>query len=112
MKPIRIIIHHTANETQEPQLKLTDNYHKQEGFPKSSLGYYVGYTYFVERDGTTTQTRIDTEEQAHTKEFNFNSIGICLAGNFDKEQPTTTQRHKLRELIKQNRQVIPYSIRL
>ncbi len=95
----RIIVHHTAVGGNQPQLNGVNEYHRQQDFPQSSLNYFVGYTYFIEKDGTLIQTRTDIEEQAHTKGFNFDSIGICLAGNFDVEIPTNAQLISLKNLI-------------
>ena len=99
MKPVRIIIHTTADLYPFAQLDRVNDWHRQLDFPKSSLGYYVGYTYFLERDGTIIQTRTDTEQQAHVRGYNNDSIGIGVAGNHDYERPTTTQIHNLKNLI-------------
>ena len=100
-KPVRIVIHHSANPTKEAQLGITNVYHASKGFLKSTLGYHVGYSYFIERDGKTIQTRTDTEEQAHTKGLNYDSIGICLAGDFSQERPSFEQTLALKNLINQ-----------
>lgn len=99
MNPVRIIIHNTADASQAPQLQKVNEYHRSEGFPLSSLGFYVGYTYFIERDGKTIQTRTDTEMQAHTKGWNTDSVGIALAMNGDLEQPSDAQLQSLKSLV-------------
>ena len=103
MKPEGIVYHHTGDKSPDPQFKKVDTYHKSQGFPKSSLGFYVGYQYFSGRDGTIKQARADTELGAHTLNCGCGSadksgfpahtanerlIGICYAGDFTKEKPT------------------------
>jgi len=99
-KPEAVIIHHTAVKSSSPQLHAVDRYHKNQGFPKSSILYYVGYHWFIEKDGTTTRTRKDNDEGAHTLGgWNTKSIGICLAGDFNEERPTPQQIVSLNNLI-------------
>lgn len=100
-EPKQIIVHHTADGSSAPQLEKVDRYHKSREFPKSSRGFYCGYHYFIEKDGSVIQTREDTDEGAHTIGQNFNSIGIGLAGNFDFQYPTPKQIAALGELTTQ-----------
>lgn len=95
----RIIIHHTADPSNYPQFYRVNEWHKLRQFPKSSLGFYCGYTYLIERDGKVITARKDTEEQAHTKGLNQDSIGIGLAGDFTMERPTEEQLFSLKQLI-------------
>ena len=67
MKVSHIILHHTADASREPQFDKVNNYHRDKWNFRSSLGKYMGYTYFIERDGTLIKARADTEEGAHTK---------------------------------------------
>ncbi len=66
---------------------------------KSSLGYYIGYHWYISKDGTAKQGRADLDEGAHTIGYNNKSIGICLAGNFDVTYPTQPQIDSLKKLI-------------
>lgn len=91
IRPNRLILHHTGDISKSPQLKKVDEYHKQKFGMYSSLGYWVGYHVFIERDGSTTLTRKYYEEGAHTKGSNKEAIGVCFAGNFDFEAPTKQQ---------------------
>lgn len=107
MNPIKyIIVHHTGGTDANPladssnyTVQQCDRDHKARFNMKSLLGYWVGYTYYIAKDGTVTQTRKDGEIGAHTIGFNGNSIGICLAGNFDATLPTPAQVESLRKLI-------------
>jgi len=102
-KPENIIIHHTAvsREKNNAQLEAVNNYHKKLGFPKSDLGYYCGYQYFIEPDGKRIQARENNDVGAHCSQqsMNYKSIGICLTGNFDEEEPTNKQIESLQKLI-------------
>ena len=91
-KPLRIIWHHSASAGPGHQAKAIDAYHQQRGFPKSSLGFYGGYHVLVEKDGTIFRYRQDNEIGAHSYGQNVNSLGICLAGNFETEVPTKEQQ--------------------
>jgi N-acetylmuramoyl-L-alanine amidase len=83
---------------------------------RSTLGYYVGYHYFIDKYGVVTQARIDTEEGAHCVGYNNHpgdspertSIGICMAGNFDLNLPTDAQIVSLKRLI--NQKCVQYTI--
>lgn len=105
MKITHIIIHHAGGTDANP-LQDSSNYtvqmcnrdHKRFDM-LSSLGWYVGYQYFIDKQGVVTKCREDTEEGAHTIGQNKSSIGICLAGNFDATLPTEAQKTALKALL-------------
>lgn len=111
-KPEFIIVHHTGGtdadalaDTSNHRFEDVNAWHKQNpnvnlGEP-SSLGYYIGYHYFIDKNGKVTQGRADKDEGAHTFGYNARSIGICLAGNFDLTLPTQAQVDALTSLLKQ-----------
>ena len=94
--PIKIIIHHGGGDL---DFNGVNNYHKGLWGFRSSLGYYAGYTYFIERSGKVIQARADNEEGAHTRGHNKNSIGICLQGNGELKDFTKEQYNALEELV-------------
>ena len=98
-KPLYTILHHTGDTSLLPQLRKVDEWHRYRFGMFSKLGYWIGYHYFIERDGSLTQTRADNEEGAHTKGKNSESLGICLAGNFDIQRPTEAQIRALNKLL-------------
>lgn len=98
-KPDKIIIHHSASLVKGYQNAMIDSWHKARKFPQSRLGYFIGYHYVIEKDGTLFQARLDDDEGAHCKGQNLMSIGICLAGNFDLEMPTWRQQQTLSQLL-------------
>lgn len=109
MNPLKYIIVHHAGGTDSAPMADSSNYtlamcnadHKERFNMLSSLGHYCGYTYFIDKAGVVTQTRQDGEEGAHAKGYNRNSIGICLAGNFDAFLPTKAQIDSLTKLMKE-----------
>lgn len=101
-----IIIHHTGGTDADPlfdtsnqTFEVVNEYHKQKWSFRSNLGYYLGYQYFIDKQGKVTQAREDNETGAHTIGQNNNSIGICLAGNFDVTLPTPEQIEALKGLV-------------
>lgn len=102
-----LIVHHTGGTDSNPladssnqTFKIVDDYHKERFKFISSMGHYIGYHYFIEKDGTLTQGRSDDEEGAHAVGYNKQSLGICLAGNFDATLPSDAQIRVLRDLLK------------
>lgn len=104
--PQYIIVHHTGGTDAQPLLD-TSNFsfnqcnalHKEKFNMLSSLGFYVGYHYYIEKDGKVYQSRKDDEEGAHTIGKNTSSIGICITGNFDATLPTPAQVASLKTLL-------------
>jgi hypothetical protein len=83
--PEVVITHHAlANRTNT--LADLDQWHKDRGFPKSRLGYHIGYHYVV-RQGKVYQTRHHDEEGMHTLGMNRRSIGVCFMDNYDVRMP-------------------------
>jgi len=98
--PEYLIVHHTGGTASDPladtshhTFEIVDAYHKSLGWGK------IGYHYFIEKDGKTTQGREESEQGAHTIGYNDKSIGICLAGNFDATLPTHEQKLALKALM-------------
>lgn len=98
-RPQNIIVHHTlvSREKNPNQFEAVNDYHVRKGWGK------IGYHYLIEADGTIKKGREETDEGAHTKEerMNYRSIGICLTGNFDAEEPTLEQCKALHSIITQ-----------
>lgn len=98
-KPRRLIWHHTGDSQEPHQFKKIDEYHKNRGFPQSSLGYYVGYHWLIERDGFVYVARTENEIGAHDQGENLDSLGIGLSGNFNHQLPSKEQVVALVELL-------------
>ncbi|MFH1232998.1 MAG: peptidoglycan recognition family protein [Patescibacteria group bacterium] len=100
-----IIIHHSATARDSTTLNAVNKAHQKSFNYKSSLGWYVGYHYVIIGDGTVYQTRNDTDYGAHCRADNMNSksIGICLFGNFEIEQPSEKQLESLKKIVEKLR---------
>lgn len=89
-----LAIHHTAvARTNRPQLWAVNRYHRDKWGMISSLGWYVGYNFFVDYDGTITKTRRPMgEETIAQKGHNCDvpercdTVSVCFAldGNTQK----------------------------
>ncbi len=93
-------MHHTATARDKTTFVAVDRYHRDKWWFKSSLGFYIGYQYFIDAAGIVTQGRVDADVGAHTIGYNDKSLGICLAGNFDVEYPSSVQVVALTRLLK------------
>ena len=104
-KPKFIMIHHSAVSyaLNADQFKANNNYHKAQWNFKSSMGYYLGYTYEIAKSGFIKQARQEGEQTAACYQENMNNgqcIHICLDGNFDIEKPAPEQVYALRDILK------------
>lgn len=102
-RPQFIVVHHTDSSRDKTTIAAINSWH-QKRWPKfkSELGYFIGYHFVITGDGKITRTRNDHEEGAHTETadyMNLKSIGICLTGNFENEQPSDAQLSSLENLI-------------
>lgn len=113
-KITHILVHHTASPGPVTTVQSVNRFHRDKDWSthpgksapirakESTLGWYVQYHYFIEWDGKVTQTRQDWEDGWHGNDANPFSIGICLAGWFDKGHdaaPTQQQQESLRTLL-------------
>jgi len=103
-KPQNIIVHHslTPKGLEDGKSEQSfNNTHKGRGFPRSKSGWYIGYHYIVYSDGDIRQYKDHDEVGAHCYQqgMNFKSIGVCLEGNFDVEEPNEAQKKALKLLI-------------
>ena len=105
--PDTIVLHHTANDSPKHQLLSVDAFHKSRGYGKGSKGFHVGYHRLLEKDGTIQATREYTEMGIHAKNHNNHCIGVCLAGDFTKEQPTEEQKKALRRVVQEIMSLFP-----
>jgi len=109
-----VAVHHTGGlasdryaKTAGLTLRQVDNAHfaRWPDF-KSELGYYVGYTVLIFPDGSYVQTRKIGEETAAQVGHNFDTVAICLLGNFllrpdgtPVESPTEAQKKTLHNML-------------
>lgn len=58
----------------------------------------IGYHYVIRKDGTIEQGRKPLAVGAHAYQHNKNSVGICVAGNFELAKPNQKQMDSLKLL--------------
>ena len=87
-----IVLHHSAIEGESPQAKGVEKYHITKwGRP--------GYHFFFERAGMSFPMQPLEKIAYHAGEYNAHSIGICLAGDFRKQNPTMMQIRTLEGVV-------------
>ncbi|MEK7179902.1 MAG: peptidoglycan recognition family protein [Patescibacteria group bacterium] len=103
-----IILHHAGPIGTNPfssSLHLTwqhiDNAHKERWNFISAMGFFGGYNIYIDQVGNIKQFRLLGEETAAQKGYNFDSISICLSGNFTEgvDQPTDAQKMTLKRVL-------------
>ena len=87
----RIILHHAAAVTCTAQ--QIHQWHLANGW----VG--IGYHFFVRKDGSVYRGRPEDTVGAHAGNNNYDSIGICFEGSFDREQMNEVQMKAGAELV-------------
>lgn len=108
-KPKYLICHHGGGTDANPLADTSshtaaqvDAWHRAKGWDG------IGYNWYIEKDGKKVKGRDETKAGAHTIGYNEQSIGICLAGNFDLTMPTEAQKLTLASLLREK--MIQYNI--
>ena len=84
-----IYIHHSASRKKKTDLDLIDRWHKERGWKG------VGYHWVIEAEGVLKRGRHIDVVGAHVKGKNKHSVGICVCGNFEEEEPDAKQLETL-----------------
>lgn len=87
----RIILHHAAAVTCTAQ--QIHQWHLANGWSG------IGYHFFVRKDGSVYRGRPEDTVGAHAGNNNYDSIGVCFEGSFDKEEMGETQKRAGQELV-------------
>ncbi|MDS0526950.1 peptidoglycan recognition protein family protein [Clostridium sp. SHJSY1] len=88
--PTVLVYHHTAAEGLTPENINKD--HKGKGWGG------IGYHFYIRKNGTIYRGRPEEYIGAHAIGKNYDSIGICLEGDFEVEEPTEAQKSSLVKL--------------
>lgn len=92
-KTEQIILHHSG-VTVLQTVETIHNYHK------NTNGWAgIGYHFYVRKNGSIYRGRPENMIGAHASGSNYNSIGICFEGNFEKEKMETKQLEAGKELV-------------
>jgi N-acetylmuramoyl-L-alanine amidase len=90
-----IFIHHSATPRDTTEHDAVKKYHMEErGWSD------IGYHYTIDYAGVVRKGRPDNRTGAHVKGHNTASLGICLFGNFENENPTKPQIDALTALLR------------
>jgi len=95
MIPEYIIVHHTAHENDVPISTIRDWHVKGNGWRD------VGYHYYIRKTGEIEVGRMEHDSGAHCQNdrMNHRSIGVCLSGDFTKQELTKKQIDSIKKLI-------------
>lgn len=90
-----LIIHQTATPKTETSFEKIKRFHLRQGMGN------IAYHYFIEANGRLRKGRNESTAGTHTKasQMNLKSLGICLAGDFDFEEPEPAQLETLKKLL-------------
>lgn len=75
----RVIIHHSAAPDSQRVEDIARYHVEVNGWSA------IGYHYIIERDGTIAMGRPRWAVGAHAYGANFDSIGVCVLGNFNND---------------------------
>ena len=89
-----IVLHHSGVATYKQSMSSL------LAFCRSQYSNGIGYHYLIDTDGGLYLGRDIERVGAHAGGDNSRSIGICLRGNFEEEQPTEQQLTRAIALIK------------
>lgn len=91
-----LIVHQTATPRDRTTFDAVKRHHIGLGWGN------IAYHYFIESNGRIRKGRNERTAGTHTKAggMNFKSLGICLAGNFNEEEPTEAQLTSLEQILK------------
>jgi N-acetylmuramoyl-L-alanine amidase len=90
-----LIVHHSATARDTTTFSAVKRYHMSLGWGD------IGYHYFITGDGIIWPGRPESVMGAHciTGSMNYKSLGICLTGNFMKEEPSEAQKVSLTRIL-------------
>ncbi|MDB5056606.1 MAG: N-acetylmuramoyl-L-alanine amidase family 2, partial [Chloroflexi bacterium] len=99
-RPFHIVIHHTASPP-GPNGSAADVQNVWSFHTKDRAWGDIGYNYLIDPMGRVYSGRAGGPEVAgaHTKNFNFGSIGISLIGNYDVARPSPAMLRSLTKLV-------------
>ena len=90
----KIVLHHSAIADTD-SINADDIHHMHLDNGWSGIGYHL----YIHKSGLIETGRPIEDIGAHTYKNNNNSIGICLAGNFEEELPTDSQMTSTIQLL-------------
>lgn len=92
-KITKIVIHHSASGRDSTTFEDIKRWHLQKGWID------IGYHFITMGDGSFKIGRPETAMGSHSVGFNYNTLGICVTGNFMTEKPSTAQIKTLIQIL-------------
>jgi len=91
-----IIVHQSAMPKNDTSFEQIKKFHVWQGMGN------IAYHYFIEANGKVRRRRNESTAGTHTKASHMNekSIGVCLAGNFNTEDPNPSQLQSLNQILR------------
>jgi len=91
-----IIVHQSAMPKNDTSFEQIKKFHVWQGMGN------IAYHYFIEANGKVRRGRNESTAGTHTKASHMNekSIGVCLAGNFNTEDPNPSQLQSLNQILR------------
>lgn len=86
-----LVLHHSAGTG---SAEAVHTYHRDKN---NWAG--IAYHYYIRLDGKIYEGRPENWNGGHTRDYNYNSIGICFEGNFDEREMPDVQIQAGRQLI-------------
>jgi N-acetyl-anhydromuramyl-L-alanine amidase AmpD len=80
-----LVIHHSAVPASVGAERIADYHVNRQDWPG------IGYHFFLEADGTILQTNPLDTVAFHVKGVNATTVGLCFAGDFSNNPPTSAQ---------------------
>ena len=96
------IVHHSAGAPGQSALSI-DAEHRARGFAE------IGYHFVVQPDGSVERGRALREVPAAAYGRNYESVDVCLTGDYDATVPTAAAMTSLLELLVQLHHELPIS---
>lgn len=99
----QIVVHHSASIGQ-----TVEDYARYHVQSKGWAG--IGYHFVIEVNGDIVLCHPLTTISYNVAHHNTQSIGICLSGDFTRQEPSPKQLQSLRELIAHLRRQVPQKL--
>lgn len=90
-----VIVHQSATKKIETSFEKIKKFHLYQGMGN------IAYHYFIEASGRLRKGRNESTMGTHTRasQMNSKSLGVCLAGEFNNEDPEPAQLKTLESLL-------------
>ncbi|XP_037936749.1 peptidoglycan-recognition protein LC isoform X3 [Teleopsis dalmanni] len=96
----RVIISHTATSVCEDMENCVQTLKNIQAFHMDSQNWSdIGYNFLISSDGLVYEGRGWDNVGAHTKGYNFDSVGVSFIGTFNTIEPTKKQLNAAKLLI-------------